>query len=90
MAITMGFVLRVDSYPLAAPLPPQAVAARPAVIEAQAVVEPTAITRHDANRRAAALAPLAAMPAAPIALTYSVHGAAQTGADSGRLLDIYA
>ena len=96
MAVTMGFVLRVDSYPPAVAIPPlqQAIPPGPPVIEAQKVVEPglsAASSRTGSNQQHYRPA---SMPE-QTALTYSRQGSMNAhttdpAATRGQLLNIYA
>jgi len=94
MAITMGFVLRVDNYPTAVAIPPlqQGVRHTPPIIEAQRIVEPTNTLHSNNVRNQLLLRTDAMLSGSNAALTYSVKGITRGFGqlESGRLLDIYA
>lgn len=92
MAVTLGFMFRVDGYPPAVAVPPlqQGVQPVPPIIEAQRVVEPTLMASSNGPRnnmmgRSGYSATENQQP-----LTYSHKGGASTQQMSGRLLDTYA
>ncbi len=91
MAITMGFVLRVDSYPPAVALPP---AVQPGV--SAAVVEPSTRMTAAISGAYSSGKPIhhQAVPAAfeTRPLTYNKYGANSSSAitEKGRLINIYA
>jgi len=94
MAITMGFVLRVDSYPNAVAIPPlqQGIRPTPPIIEAQRIVEPTSTLRSNNSRNHLLQRTEAMSVGSNAALTYSAKGIAQNSGqlEGGRLLDTYA
>jgi len=94
MAITMGFVLRMDSYPTAVVIPPlqQGIRPAPPVIEAQTIVEPANTLPGNTSRNHLLQRSEAMLAGSNAALTYSAKGfALATGQiEGGRLLDIYA
>ncbi len=94
MAITMGFVLRVDSYPTAVAIPPlqQSIRPTPPIIEAQKIVEPTSTLRSNNSRNHLLQRTEVMLAGSNAALTYSAKGIAQGSGqlEGGRLLDTYA
>ena len=94
MAITMGFVLQVDSYPAAVAIPPlqQGIRPTPPIIEAQKIVEPTSTLRSNHSRNHLLQRNEAMLAGSNAALTYSAKGIAQSSGqlEGGRLLDTYA
>jgi len=94
MAITMGFMLRVDNYPNAVALPPlqQGVRPVPPTIEAQRIVEPTNILHSNSNRNHLLQQSAGRTAGQHSPLTYSAKGIAQGAGQlaGGRLLDTYA
>jgi len=94
MAVTMGFVLRVDSYPTAVAIPPLQQGMRPAppIIEAQRIVEPTATARNNTSRNHLLQRTEAVVSNDARALTYSAKGIARGAGqiDGGQLLNLYA
>jgi len=94
MAITMGFVLRMDSYPTAVAIPPlqQGIRPTPPIIEAQKIVEPTSTLRSNNSRNHLLQQSDAILAYSNATLTYSAKGITQGSGqlEGGRLLDTYA
>ncbi len=94
MAVTMGFVLRVDSYPTAVAIPPlqQGMSPVPPIIEAQRIVETTATAPNNSSRNHLRQHSETAVSSNARALTYSAKGIARgvSQIGDGRLLNIYA
>jgi len=93
MAVTMGFVLRVDSYPPAVAIPPLPPAPRPVfpVIETQKIIAASSTVYNNQTSNRLLQRTKIMMQAPPSTLTYSAHGIAQASAhlEGGRLLDTY-
>jgi len=95
MAVTMGFMFRVDGgYPPAVAVPPlqQGISPAPPIIEAERVVEPTSTARGNGSRnnmmgRSSYFQPDTSQQQP---LTYSMKGMGNATLLSGRLLDTYA
>ena len=95
MAVTLGFMFRVDSgYPPAVAVPPlqQGMPPVPPIIEAERVVEPTSTARSNGSRnhmmgRSSYFQPDTSQQQP---LTYSMKGMGNATLLSGRLLDTYA
>jgi len=94
MAVTLGFVLRMDSYPTAVAIPPlqQGIRPAPPIIEAQKIVEPTSTLHSNNSRNHLLQRSEAILAGSNAALTYSAKGIPQGSGqlEGGRLLDMYA
>jgi len=92
MAVTMGFMFRIDGYPPAVAVPPlqQGMQPVPPVIEAQRVVEPTLMASSNGPRNNMMGRTSYAASDNQQPLTYSRQGGASSQQMSGRLLDTYA
>lgn len=93
MAVTLGFMFRVDSYPPAVAVPPQVQQIqnpRQPVIEAEKVVQINSSANSEATRTDRQSRFPVAPPGKSAPLTYTQKGAGEHPPVSGRLLDTYA
>ncbi len=92
MSISLGLMLRIDTFPLAVAVPPlpQGIQSAPALIEADKVVEPASVTLTKPFHRGGGDSQNSTS-ARPQLLTYSRQGSggASTQSVNGRLLNIY-
>ena len=92
MAVTLGFMFRVDNYLPAVAIPPQPqpVPAQPIIIEAEKVAEPTSSSRAGPMRRDMRHQSAAMFASQQQTHTYNHKGQARPAEVNSYLLDIYA